>query len=181
MSGSDGERGDGFQPLTTRQPLLTQVEAPTLKKYSTSFFEKFMAKRELYDANLARQNASDPSVEFVPTPLKNWIEKDVLEGICEYDLDCTVDSLLDEQLIDYFAPYLKVGGKAPFNLDRLNTEAMNLRLNMSEPDVNTRITKLQMDYKALLMRRNCPKFIETSPKFAVQHILAAVTPPTLQA
>jgi hypothetical protein len=54
MSGSDGERGDGFQPLTTRHPLLTQVEAPTLKNYGTSFFEKFMAKRELYDANLAR-------------------------------------------------------------------------------------------------------------------------------
>jgi hypothetical protein len=26
-----------------------------------------------------------------------------------------------------------------------------------------------------------PRFIETSPKFAVQHILAAVTPPSLQA
>jgi hypothetical protein len=52
---------------------------------------------------------------------------------------------------------------------------------MSEPDVKTRITKLQMDYKALLIRRNCPKFIETSPKFSVQHILAAVAPPTLQA
>jgi hypothetical protein len=81
MSGSDGERGDGFQPFTTRHPLLTQVEAPTLKNYGTSFFEKFMAKRELYDANLARQNASKPSVEFVPNPLKNCIEKDVLEGI----------------------------------------------------------------------------------------------------
>jgi hypothetical protein len=91
-----------------------------------------------------------------------------------------VDSVLDEQLIEYFAPYLKVGGKAPFNLDHLNTDAAKLRFNMSEPDVKTRITKLQMDYKALLIRRNCPKLIETSPKFAVQHIMAAVTPPTLQ-
>jgi hypothetical protein len=31
------------------------------------------------------------------------------------------------------------------------------------------------------LRRNCPTFIEASPKFAVQHTLAAVTPPTLQA
>jgi hypothetical protein len=83
MSGSDGERSDGFQQLTTRHPLLTQAEAPTLKNYGTSFVEKFMAKRELHDANLARQNASGPSVEFVPTPLKNCVEKDVLEGICE--------------------------------------------------------------------------------------------------
>jgi hypothetical protein len=89
-----------FQPLTTHHPLHPQVEAPTLKNYGTSFFEKFMAKRELCDANLARQNASDPSVEFVPTPLKNCIEKEVLEGICEYGLDCTVDSVLDEQLIN---------------------------------------------------------------------------------
>jgi hypothetical protein len=80
MSGSDGERGDGFQPLATCHPPLTQVEAPNLKNCGTSFFEKVMAKRELYDANLAWQHASDPSVEFVPTPLKNCIEKDVLEG-----------------------------------------------------------------------------------------------------
>jgi hypothetical protein len=104
MSGNYDERGDGLQPLTTRHPLLTQVEAPTLKNYGTSFFEKFMEKRELYDATLARQNASDPSVEFFPTPLKNYIEKEVLEGICEHDLDCTVDSVIDEQLIEYFAP-----------------------------------------------------------------------------
>jgi hypothetical protein len=38
-----------------------------------------------------------------------------------------------------------------------------------------------MDYQALLIRRNCPKFIETSPMFAVHHILARVTPLTLQA
>jgi hypothetical protein len=68
MSGSDGERDDGFQPLTTRHPFVTLVEAPNLKNYGTSFFEKFMAKRELYDANLGRQNASDPSVAFVATP-----------------------------------------------------------------------------------------------------------------
>jgi hypothetical protein len=115
-SGNYDEKDDGFQPLTTRHPLLTQVEAPTLKNYGTSFFEKFMAKRELYDANLARQNASDPSFEFVPTPLNNCIENEVLEGTCECDLDCTVDSVIDEQLIEYFAPYLKVGGKAPLNL-----------------------------------------------------------------
>jgi hypothetical protein len=102
-SGSDGERDDGFQPLTTRHPLLTQVEAPALKNYGTTFFEKFMAKRELYDANLAQQNASDPSVEFVANPLKNYIENDVLECICDYDLDCTGDSVTDEQLIEYFA------------------------------------------------------------------------------
>jgi hypothetical protein len=98
MSGSDGESDDGFQPLTTRHPLLTEVEVPTLKNYGTSFFKKFMAKRELYDATLARHNASDPSVEFVATPLKNCIEKEVLEGICEYDLDCTVKSVTDEQM-----------------------------------------------------------------------------------
>jgi uncharacterized membrane protein YgcG len=38
-----------------------------------------------------------------------------------------------------------------------------------------------MDYKPLHIRRYCPKFINTSPKFAVQHILPAVTPPALQA
>jgi hypothetical protein len=73
-----------------------------------------------------------------------------------------------------------VGGKAPFNVDRLKTDAAKLRFNMSEPDVKTRIKKLQMDHKALLICRNCPKFIETSPKFAVQHILAAFTSPTIQ-
>jgi hypothetical protein len=41
-----------------------------------------------------------PGVEFVHIPLKNCIEKEVLEGICEYDLDCTIDSILDEQLIE---------------------------------------------------------------------------------
>jgi hypothetical protein len=174
-------RDDGFQPLNTCHPILTQVEAPTLKKYGTSFFEKFMAKRGVYDANLNRKIASDPSVKFVATPLNNYIKKEVLEGICEYDLDWTVDSVTDEQLIEYFVPYLKVGGKAHFNLDSLSTDAAKLRFNMSEPDVKTRIKKLKMGYKAFLIRRSCPKLIANSPKFAVQHILAAVTSATLHA
>jgi hypothetical protein len=80
MSGSDGERGDGFQPLTTRHPLLTQVEAPTLKNYGTSFFEKFMAKREFYYANLARKNASDPRLNSSPPPSRTVSKKMFWKG-----------------------------------------------------------------------------------------------------
>jgi hypothetical protein len=46
-----------------------------LRNYGPHFLEKHMTKRELYDANLARQNASDPSIEFVAAPSRNVLKR----------------------------------------------------------------------------------------------------------
>jgi hypothetical protein len=80
MSGGDGGRDDGFQPLTTRHPLLTKVEAPTLNNFGTSFFEKLMAKRELYDANLARQMPLIPAAKISPPPSRTVLKRKFWKG-----------------------------------------------------------------------------------------------------
>ena len=164
------------EPADGRGVLFAPIVAPRIKSISREAVLAFQAAREAYEDACSSQpgmKAVSYRSCFNPIFLKSLIRARAFGSDVKNVGDLT-DEKIKSKLEDVSGCTRTVSVEST-----LNDVKAHVRLDVNEPDARLRILMLSASYLELCERRGW-KFVETSPKAAIKHIISVLQPPGLK-
>ena len=163
-------------PIESRGVLFAPIAAPRIKSISRKAVLEFQAAREAYEDACSSQPGMKPVSYrscFNAIFLKSLIRARAF-GSDVKDIGDLTDEKIKSKLEEISGCTQTVSVESA-----LNEVKTHVRLDVNEPDARLRILMLSASYLELCERRGW-RFVETSPKAAIKHIISVLQPPGLK-
>ena len=141
---------EGDAKMAVPQPIFEVTRAPSLKVWSQSAITTFLRDRRQYEGKVAEQCRTTGEVEAaVARSVRPTIEPRVLEHVAFYILKTEISSVSDDMLLAEMKR--KVGAMMNDRVpDVTKLFSQELKMNLSEVDVEARIASYFMDFDRIV-------------------------------
>lgn len=150
MSGTTQRDADGDVVMSVGQPVFEFIKAPKLEDWSQSAIVKWRKAQTQYESRMRQRCAdSGESLAKVLTSIKDSFDVKLLEVVSLYELQTTVDAVTEEQLGELILERtMNVMNEFVPDLDGFFRR--NLRMDLTEVDIDARVLKYYRDFSELI-------------------------------